>query len=1600
MEKLIDINYLKVSDAKKDYKFKEISKKDIAVIGAAGRFGCAEDIGTLWSLFREGKDFVRSMPENRIKDNEAYINALDTAGSNNENIRYIEAAYMDRIDTFDCGVFNIPPKEADLMDPNQRQMIEVIWECIEDSGYGGKKLRGSRTGIFLGFSSDFGEEYKRYLSVVSDNNEEVSVTGNIKSIIASRISYILDLKGPSIMIDTACSSSLVSVHMACQAIRNGECDMALAGGVKLLIVAPLDDSRQGSIGILSPGARARTFDDRSDGTGLGEGAGAVLLKPLSKAVEDGDHIYAVIKGSAVNQDGNSIGITAPNMAAQEDVIVRAWRDANIEPETISYIETHGTATKLGDPIEITGIKRAFENFTDKKQFCAVASVKSNIGHLDHTAGIAALLKAVMSIKHGELPPSIHFQKPNRKISFEDSPVYVNDKLVKWESSTPKRCGISSFGLSGTNCHIVLEEYKASEKCKSKEPNLTGPGILTLSANNKESLMALLKRYDSYLEACDENDFLNICYTANTGREHYNLRLALIADSIKDLRDKIKNLINNGIESANQTEVFLGEHKVIASTKRTRFDGDITEDEKRQLSSESASVINTILKGLDLKEYFNNLKILASLYIKGADIEWDNLYSQLKYYRLSIPVYPFAKERHWIEQKKEAAGSTDKYKAEKMKNSLLDLCLAESMDIKIYSTHFSVEKHWVLNEHKVAGSYVVPGTTYIEMICEIISRDNPQHTVEMKDILFFTPLTVENGSEVEVHTIVKDEGEYKSFSVAAKSTADGSWIKHVEGKYRVVEDCNAVNFDINEYKHDFKMVDNLQYGEDNGYAVKIGPRFKNLIEVYTGNDEVLAHLRLPKEYIDEAASFRMHPALMDTAVNMANGTIGEGFYLPLNYRSLRIYGRMPGEFYCHLKRKNKDKHNDETGVWDILLIEETGKVFAELEGYTVKKVHHEEVKSVKSYNADLGFYETGWIERKLPDRINNLKKGAALVFKDKSAVSSKLVQRLDEIGFEIYEVEMGNNFEMLDVNKFIISGSEDDYSKVIKSIPTRISHAIHLMSANNSDEINTCAELNEINRKGIHSIFYLTKALVKSKLNPIDLILISNNSFEVSGKETRINPQGPAVFALGRVAEKEHVGLKCKCIDIDDSVAIDDIVNEISITDELPIAAYRNRKRYIEEFKKVDINAREKIKTDIKSEGIYIITGGAGGIGLEIAKYLSSRNKVNLCFINRSRIPDRDEWENILKVNDDIKLSKKINAIREIEESGSKVVFYSADVSDIDIMGDIFSELKSAYGRINGVIHAAGVAGDGYIIRKPDNVFNQVILPKINGTWVLDKLTENDEIDFLALFSSISCFTFNPGQSDYTAANAYMDSYACKRNIMGRRTFAINWPAWKETGMAVDLKALNNESLFRPISTFDALGAFEVLLEHQIARAIPSELNYKIFEMKDINIPYVLSDEIRLKSERNSRNTMNSAVQKVSEQKIDKVVLKGKQGKAYSETERFLGELWSKVLGVTEIDIYDSFNDLGGDSILSTKLLKEMQKKYGDIVDISDLFTYSCINDMSEYIDGKTGKKKEFEKISVDDDCTEDMLEDVLKQLASGEISLEAANELIDMGVNE
>jgi acyl transferase domain-containing protein len=574
---------------------------DVAIIGLACRFPNGDSPDEVWQSLVDGKDAIGEIPKSR----------WDT--SKVQASKY--GALLPRLDAFDSLFFEIAPREAKLMDPQQRLMLETVWETLEHAGYAGAKLFGGDVGIFVGSTNT---DYFERIKPVLTSDDYAAGLGNKTCIIPNRVSYFMNWRGPSVLVDTACSSSLVALHHAVESLRRGECSYAVAGGVNVLL-SPIYYNALHRMGVQAPDGRCKAFDHRANGFATGEGAGALLLKPLDRAIADGDTIYAVIKGSAVNHDGKSAGLAAPNPAAHADVIASAYRRAGISPETVSYIEAHGTGTTLGDVIELHGLTEAFRRFTDKKRFCALGSIKTNIGHLEPAAGIAGVIKVVLSMMNKTLPASLHVEQENPKIAWDETPFRVVAKTAAWTCDGPRRAGVSSFGMGGANAHVVLEEAPPREiaACRSREAF-----VVPLSARSDASLRELAGRFQAYIAARPALRLADVAFTTQTGRSHFKHRVAIVARDTRELADALARIASAPtLEAANGGAIHVGVVKM------------------RSRSEAFAPPASTARR--DAEE-------IALRYARGEEIAFAAAWSGDAPARIALPTYAFEKQSHWID----------------------------------------------------------------------------------------------------------------------------------------------------------------------------------------------------------------------------------------------------------------------------------------------------------------------------------------------------------------------------------------------------------------------------------------------------------------------------------------------------------------------------------------------------------------------------------------------------------------------------------------------------------------------------------------------------------------------------------------------------------------------------------------------------------------------------------------------------------------------------------------------------------------------------------------------------------------------------------------
>ncbi|MCG8542350.1 MAG: SDR family NAD(P)-dependent oxidoreductase [Clostridia bacterium] len=1565
-------------------KTKEEDKEDIAIVGLACKFPCADTPQKYWNNLKNGMEFIRSMPRERADD----------IGSKED--MHMKAGWLENIAMFDAGFFRISPKEAIAMHPSQRLFLETVWEAIEDSGYANNEIYGSEMGVYVGVDHTYQMEYNK----LDDQQDLLKMTGSMTSVLASRISYILNLRGPNLIVDTACSSGLVATHLACKAIKNKECKMAISGGLHL--IRQINESFDG---VQSDDGKLSVFDKNSKGTVWGEGVAFLILKPLKEAIKDNDNIHAIIKGSAINNDGTTNGITAPSAETQSEVIVKAWEDAGIDPETISYMEAHATGTVLGDPIEVKGIKTAFEKYTDKKQFCGIGSVKANIGHGVGVAAVSSLMKVILSMKNKQIPININFTEPNPFIEFIDSPLYVNDTLKDWETGDiPLRAGISSFGFSRTNCHMVLEEAPEIKNSYEEETKNEMPYVFTLSARSEEALEAYIGKYNNFIKESNEFLLKDICFTGSTGRIHYKHRLTMILKDKEDFVKKIKKLSNSNFRDIDDKDILYGSHQVVSNNMKQGLPGEITKGQKREFDNMATDKLYK-LADLEGQDYENSVKEICDIYIKGGDVDWSQLYKGKECRKISLPTYPFEHKHYWME-KEESEPQVEAFYKE-IGHPLVDKCLVSTLNQEVYMTSMNVDRHWVLTEHLIMDFNVLPGTSYLEIAIEAGRKLCGNRDIELRDVIFLAPLVVDKDQHKEVHTIIKREDGFFSFTITSNSSNlinEENWIVHAEGKIYKSPEKPGENLDLRELrkrcsKYNLEIDMSSPMGE-----FKFGPRWRNVAGISVGENEALTEIKIHEEFEEDTKQFSLHPAMLDNAINLAIQKIVQkveaGIYLPLSFKKLEVHKSLPKKFYSYQKINTRLDKGIKTVSLDIILINEEGEVLVEIQGYTIKKVAKEALRFGEDKSGSNQYHRIGWSQRDIQDLSEEVESGTVVVLKDERGIGDKVAKLLRNRGAEVIEVSYGNSFSKRDENNYEIGIDEASYINIIDELKGRkLSKIIHMGSICH-EQVNSIEELEDRKNKGIYSLYYLTRALVGAKLNKgIDIVLVSDYVNEVTKDEAIINSHNASLAALGRVVESEYSGLKSRCIDIDIGTSPEEIVKEISLRETIYQVAYREDIRYVEEFTEYELEDEAVEEIDIKDEGVYLITGGTGGLGLEIAKHLGSINKVNIAMVSRSTIPDRAKWDMILETNEDEKLCSILKGIKEVERTGAKVVCYRGDITSFDDMKIVIDSLRTDFGRINGIIHSAGLAGQGIMIQKDMDTFKKVISPKIEGTWLLDRLTQEDELDFFVMFSSILSIIGAMGQSDYASANGYLDSFAAYRRKNGGRTATINWTVWKETGMALGYNIDEVRGLFKAVTNKGGIEAFDNILKRDITRMIVGELDYQRISHVEDGLNINLSPELKSKVEKRCGYIRANSKSNKKNKQVD-VVIKGQE--SVSEIEMSVAQVWSEVLAMEEVSLYDSFIELGGDSIIAASLIKSMDKVFPDVLDISDIFTYPTIKLMSKYIKEKTdgedngalqqyAEGMESTATAIDSEAA---VEEIMNRLAKGEISTEEADILI------
>jgi acyl transferase domain-containing protein/thioesterase domain-containing protein/acyl carrier protein len=1385
-----------------DQEFDEGGAQDIAIVGMSAHLPGATNVRKYWKNLREGVCSVQHFSDE----------ALIAAGVSPETLKdpnYVKAGVtLDHMAEFDGEFFGFSPKESAILDPQHRHFLETCWEAFEDAGHMPDKFDGA-IGVFAGCG--MGAYFSFNLLTNQDLLDNVGLfllrhTGNDKDFLSTRVSYCLNLKGPSINIQTACSTSLVAVHQACQSLLSNECDLALAGGVTIEI--PHGHGYHFKEGeILSPTGLCYAFDHRAQGTIFGSGSGVVVLRRLEDALNDGDHIYACVRGSAINNDGSSkVGYLAPSVEGQAEAITECLAIAELDADEIDYVECHGTGTEMGDPIEVSALTEAFRQTTDKNQFCGLGSVKTNIGHLDTAAGVASMIKAVMGIYHAEMPPSLNYEKPNPAIPFETSPFFVNDKLRKWpDRGRERRAAVNSLGVGGTNAHVILEQ--APDR-KPSGPARQHHQMMLMSARSKASLDDFGQKLADFFEEEPDTNLADAAYTLFHGRRWFEQRRVVVADSPAEAAEILKandpRRVFTHTAVANPSLVFL-------------YPGGGAQYPRMalELYEKEPEFRRHIDRGLDWLK--GKLDVdLRDLMTASADRdqEVDDIYQRPAVQLPAIFLVEYALTMYWM-----ARGVKP--------DALMGHSLGENTAACVAGV-FSFEDALGLVTLRGQLFETVPrgGMLSVEM-----SPD------ELKPYL---------GDELDLAVV-----NAPKFCVASGTSAALDGLRE-----RLAADGHeARRIPIDIAAHSRLLEDILTPFGDYLRSIKLNKPNMPLISNRTGTwmtdeqatspDYWVEHLRGTVFFADGVTTLTEkypEPVFME---------VGPGKALSSLVRQHPNVKPTVNVISClrHAKEETSDTSHS-LGVLGRLWasgvdVDIDGQWKGErrlripLPTYAFRRQHYfiepSKLQAVEERSAlrlgklddiDDWFYQTVW-KKRLPLPNEDDRSRRFLIFHDESGVGRRIAQNLKDLGHEIFHVNAGDDFYRKDDHHFILNPEHGEvgYGMLMNQLsrsgdlPDRI---IHCWMVTEDESFRLGSSFFDRNmERGFYSLFFLAKSLSSEDLQePLHVQVLSNNMQQVFDETSR-HPEKSMLLGPVRVMSREMPELSCSSVDLDlehskrllgwgvnparrarvNEVA-DQIMGDVLAPDVNVTVAYRKGERYEERQVPETPQPMQSLKTRIKDGGVYLITGGLGGLGLTLGDYLAREYSAKLVLIGRTALPDRDDWQNWLENNPPEggnRISRRVAAVLALEEAGAEVEVAVADVSDSESLGRAIEQAKARFGQINGVFHTAGAIRDDIIPMKTYSSVAQVFTPKVYGTKVLDQLFEDGELDFHVLFSSTSSLIAPTGQIDYVAANAFLNAYAESKKGCKTYTVAINWGVWNEVGMAAEALGQSGAGEPQPIA---------------------------------------------------------------------------------------------------------------------------------------------------------------------------------------------------------
>lgn len=1501
-------------------------RDDIAIIGMNGRFPGARNLDEFWSNLQDGVESITSFSPSDLE-----ASGVDPLAF--ENPRFVPAgSVIEDVDLFDAAFFGFSPREAESLDPQQRVFLEVAWHALEDTGYEPASFPGL-IGVYGGCAMS------TYLHHLQSNPEFMTMLGylqvyigNDKDYLTTHVSYKLNLRGPSFGVQTACSTSLLAVAVASDHLVSRQCDMALAGGVCVRIPQETGYYFEPG-GIFSPDGHCRVFDERAAGVVFGNGVGIVVLKRLSDALADGDTIYAVVRGWAVNNDGAAkASYAAPSLRGQADVIARAQRRAGVSPDTITYIEAHGTGTSLGDPIEIAALTEAFRASTRRKNFCAVGSVKTNVGHLDPAAGVASLIKTVLALQHRQIPPSLNCETLNPTIDFANSPFYVNRQLTEWTAGRgPRRAGVSGFGIGGTNVHLVLEEAPALEPAEDNRPH----NLLVLSARSGSALETTVSNLAEHL---GENAGLgpaDVAFTLQIGRKALNHRCAVVYHDLDDLV--------TALQAKDPRRLLMAEQAPQERSVAFMFSG------------QGSQYVNMASKLYRAEPTFRaDLDVCSEILEPHLGLDVRTL------------LYP-TPER--------AEGSSER------------LAQTQITQPALFAVEYSLARLWMewgVRPDAMIGHSI--GEYVAACLAGVFSLDDALALVAERGRLM---QALPGGSMLAVPLPVSAlqpflEGELDlaatnepNLCVASGPTAA---VERLQG--RLAEEGLACRRLHTSHAFHSRMMEPIlaTFAATVGKVALQRPRIPYVSNVTgdwinaaeaTDPEYWARHLRRPVRFTEG-----LRPLLSEQDRILLE--VGPGQSLSTFAR--RHPARTRGQLVLSSVRHPQEPHADTAFILDSLArlwlagvhIDWSGLHAHErrrrlhLPGYPFERQRYwaelpgppESPSPVILKEPDLAdwFYVPSW-EYAIVSEPTAPAASCWLVFEDDCGVARHVVGRLRREGHDVVTVRGGERYATTDAGAYEIRpGRRDDYVALFEDLreANRLpQNVLHLWSvaAADADE----SELQSFERhqdRCFYSLLYLAQALVKlRRSDPVQVVAASNGVHLVTGEE-QLSPGRAPILGACKAIPQEYPNIMCRNVDVEVlagdgrscEAAAAQLLAEFSRDRVDSTIAYRRGQRWVQVFEPLRLDRLEESSASslpLRQSGVYLITGGLGGIGLTLAEHLASTVGAKLVLVGRSTFPARDDWDAWLASHDpEDATTGKIRCLQSIEDRGAEVLIVSADVADAPQMRAALDQAYARFGSLHGVIHAAGnVTPSGFFgVDEADHEpCERQFRAKVRGLTVLAETLGDEQLDFVVLVSSISSVLAGLGYVAYAAANIFMDAFAQKcSQTSGVLWTSIDWDTW-------DLQATGAEEadpVQLSMSRDEGVEAFRRILSSAMLPQVVVSTGY----LQDRIDQWIDLQSLREARERRERQSVRLH---------SRPELATSYMAPRSDLERAIAGIWQEMLGVAQVGIIDNFfTDLGGNSLLATQLISRLRDRFQVELPLRRFFEGPTVAELSTVIDSQ------------------------------------------------